>query len=79
LKWLPDRLLKLIDKGVTVEQVAMRTRNFTEANVMVAYYLCMVTLPKPFETVNGLEMSNCLKLIVPHEPSGFWRKSAASA
>jgi hypothetical protein len=26
-----DRLLKLIDKGVTVEQVARVTRNFTEA------------------------------------------------
>ncbi|MCL6460533.1 MAG: radical SAM protein, partial [Flavobacterium micromati] len=34
-----DRLLKLIDKGVTVEQVAIVTRNFTEANVMVHAYL----------------------------------------
>jgi len=30
-----DRLLKLIDKGVTVEQVAKVTRNFTEAGIMV--------------------------------------------
>ncbi|MEP0304681.1 MAG: radical SAM protein, partial [Maribacter dokdonensis] len=30
-----DRLLKLIDKGVTVAQVAQVTRNFTEANIMV--------------------------------------------
>jgi radical SAM superfamily enzyme YgiQ (UPF0313 family) len=34
-----DRLLKLIDKGVTVEQVARVTRNFTEAGVMVHCYL----------------------------------------
>ncbi|RZK64996.1 MAG: radical SAM protein, partial [Pedobacter sp.] len=34
-----DRLLKLIDKGVTVEQVAKVTRNFTEAGIMVHAYL----------------------------------------
>ena len=34
-----DRLLQLIDKGVTVEQVAKVTRNFTEAGVMVHAYL----------------------------------------
>ncbi len=33
-----DRLLKLIDKGVTVAQVAQVTRNFTEANIMVHAY-----------------------------------------
>ena len=30
-----DRLLKLIDKGVTVEQVAKVTRHFTQAGIMV--------------------------------------------
>ena len=34
-----ERLLKLIDKGVTVEQVAQVTRNFTEASIMVHSYL----------------------------------------
>ena len=34
-----DRLLKLIDKGVSVEQVAQVTRNFTEAGIMVHSYL----------------------------------------
>ena len=34
-----DRLLELIQKGVTVEQVAQVTRNFTEAGIMVHAYL----------------------------------------
>jgi hypothetical protein len=52
-----DRLLKLIDKGVTVEQVAKVTRNFTEAGVMVHAYL-MYGYPTQTiqETVDSLEM-----------------------
>ena len=34
-----DRLLKLIDKGVTVDQVARVARNFTEAGVLVHAYM----------------------------------------
>ena len=34
-----DRLLNLIDKGVTVAQVADVTRNLTEAGIMVHAYL----------------------------------------
>ncbi|PIY31021.1 MAG: radical SAM protein, partial [Bacteroidetes bacterium CG_4_10_14_3_um_filter_42_6] len=34
-----DRLLALINKGVTVEQVAQVTRNFTDAGIMVHAYL----------------------------------------
>jgi hypothetical protein len=34
-----DRLLELIKKGVTVEQVAQVTRNFTESGIMVHAYL----------------------------------------
>ncbi|MFK7971851.1 MAG: radical SAM protein, partial [Bacteroidia bacterium] len=34
-----DRLLKLIDKGTTVEQVAQVTQNFTDADIMVHAYL----------------------------------------
>jgi hypothetical protein len=44
-----DRLLKLIDKEVTVEQVAKVTRNFTEA-VMVHSYLMY---GYPTQTVQG--------------------------
>jgi hypothetical protein len=33
------RLLKLIDKGVTVEQVAKVTRNFTEAGMVHCYLM----------------------------------------
>jgi radical SAM superfamily enzyme YgiQ (UPF0313 family) len=49
--------LKLIDKGVTVEQVAKVTRNFTEAGVMVHAYL-MYGYPTQTiqETVDSLEM-----------------------
>ncbi len=52
-----DRLLKLIDKGVTVAQVAQVTRNFTEANIMVHSYL-MYGYPTQTvqETVDSLEM-----------------------
>jgi radical SAM superfamily enzyme YgiQ (UPF0313 family) len=52
-----DRLLKLIDKGVTVEQVAKVTRNFTEAGIMVHAYL-MYGYPTQTiqETVDSLEM-----------------------
>jgi radical SAM superfamily enzyme len=57
-----DRLLKLIDKGVTVEQVARVTRNF-RSRVMVHCYL-MYGYPTQTvqETVDSLEMCvNCLK------------------
>lgn len=52
-----DRLLKLIDKGVSVEQVAQVTRNFTEAGIMVHAYL-MYGYPTQTiqETVDSLEM-----------------------
>ncbi|MBF0695220.1 MAG: radical SAM protein [Flavobacterium sp.] len=52
-----DRLLKLIDKGVTVEQVAKVTRNFTESGIMVHAYL-MYGYPTQTvqETVDSLEM-----------------------
>ena len=52
-----DRLLKLIDKGVTVEQVAQVTRNLTESNIMVHSYL-MYGYPTQTvqETVDSLEM-----------------------
>ncbi|MCB9245136.1 MAG: radical SAM protein [Flavobacteriales bacterium] len=52
-----DRLLQLIEKGVTVEQVAQVTRNFTDAGIMVHAYL-MYGYPTQTvqETVDSLEM-----------------------
>ena len=52
-----DRLLKLIQKGVTVEQVARVTKNLTESGIMVHAYL-MYGYPTQTvqETVDSLEM-----------------------
>ena len=52
-----DRLLALIQKGITVAQVARVARNFTEAGIMVHAYL-MYGFPTqtPQETIDSLEM-----------------------
>ncbi|MDD4673169.1 MAG: radical SAM protein [Bacteroidales bacterium] len=74
-----DRLLALIDKGVTVEQVARVTRNFTKANIMVHAYL-MYGFPTQTvqETVDSLEMVRQLfeEGIVQ---SAFWHQFALTA
>ncbi|AJR03412.1 B12-binding domain-containing radical SAM protein [Siansivirga zeaxanthinifaciens] len=74
-----DRLLKLIDKGVTVEQVAQVTRNFTEANMMVHAYL-MYGYPTQTvkETIDSLEMVRQLFEIGILQ-SGFWHQFALTA
>ena len=74
-----DRLLKLIDKGVTVEQVAKVTRNFTEAGVMVHSYL-MYGYPSQTvqETIDSLEMVRQL-FEVGVLQSGFWHQFAMTA
>ena len=74
-----DRLLELIDKGVTVEQVAKVTRNFTEAGVMVHAYL-MYGYPTQTvqETVDSLEMVRQL-FEVGVLQSGFWHQFAMTA
>ncbi len=71
-----DRLLQLIDKGVTVEQVAKVTRNFTEAGVMVHAYL-MYGYPTQTiqETVDSLEMVRQL-FEAGILQSGFWHQFA---
>lgn len=71
-----DRLLKLIDKGVTVKQVAQVTRNFTEANIMVHSYL-MYGYPTQTEqeTIDSLEMVKQL-FEVGVLQSGFWHQFA---
>ena len=74
-----DRLLHLIDKGVTVEQVAKVTRNFTEAGIMVHAYL-MYGYPTQTvqETVDSLEMVRQL-FEVGVLQSGFWHQFAMTA
>ncbi|EON77792.1 hypothetical protein ADIS_1711 [Lunatimonas lonarensis] len=74
-----DRLLALIDKGVTVTQVAQVTRNFTEAGVMVHAYL-MYGYPTQTvqETVDSLEMVRQL-FEQGVLQSGFWHRFALTA
>tara|TARA_R110000765_G_scaffold20630_3_gene53376 strand:- start:10048 stop:12228 length:2181 start_codon:yes stop_codon:yes gene_type:complete len=74
-----DRLLKLIDKGVTVEQVAQVTRNLTESNIMVHSYL-MYGYPTQTvqETVDSLEMVRQLFELGIIQ-SGFWHQFALTA
>ena len=71
-----DRLLTLIKKGVTVEQVAKVTSNFTEAGVMVHAYL-MYGFPTQTiqETVDSLEMVRQLFELGCIQ-SGFWHQFA---
>ena len=74
-----DRLLKLIDKGITVEQVAKVNRNFTEAGIMVHSYL-MYGYPTQTEqeTIDSLEMVRQL-FEVGVIQSGFWHQFALTA
>jgi len=74
-----DRLLQIIEKGVTVEQVAKVTRNFTEANIMVHAYL-MYGYPTQTiqETVDSLEMVRQL-FETGVLQSGFWHQFALTA
>ena len=74
-----DRLLELIKKGVTVEQVAQVTRNFTESGIMVHAYL-MYGYPTQTiqETVDSLEMVRQLFELGVLQ-SGFWHQFAMTA
>lgn len=74
-----DRLLALIDKGVTVEQVAKVNRNFTEAGIMVHSYL-MYGYPTQTiqETIDSLEMVRQLFELGILQ-SGFWHQFALTA
>ncbi|KIA83438.1 Fe-S oxidoreductase [Kaistella solincola] len=74
-----DRLLKLIDKGVSVDQVAKVTRNFTEAGVMVHSYL-MYGFPTQTEqeTIDSLEMVRQL-FEMGIVQSGFWHQFSLTA
>lgn len=74
-----DRLLKLMQKGVTVEQVARVTRAFRDAGIMVHAYL-MYGFPTETEqeTIDSLErvrqlfVADCLQ-------SAYWHRFSATA
>ncbi len=74
-----DRLLALIDKGVTVAQVAVVNKNFTEAGIMVHAYL-MYGFPTQTaqETMDSLEMVRQM-FAVGILQSGFWHQFAMTA
>jgi hypothetical protein len=74
-----DRLLELIKKGVTLEQVAQVTRNFTESGIMVHAYL-MYGYPTQTvqETIDSLEMVRQLFELGIIQ-SGFWHQFAMTA
>ena len=74
-----DRLLALIEKGVTVEQVAQVTQNFTESGIMVHAYL-MYGYPTQTvqETIDSLEMVRQLFELGVLQ-SGFWHQFALTA
>ncbi len=74
-----DRLLALINKGVTVEQVARVTRNLNEAGIMVHSYL-MYGYPSQTiqETIDSLEMvRQFFELNILQ--SAFWHQFALTA
>ena len=74
-----DRLLKLIEKGITVEQVAKVTRHFTGAGILVHAYL-MYGFPTQTdqETVDSLEMVRQL-FAAGVLQSAFWHRFALTA
>ena len=74
-----DRLLRLIDKGVTVAQVAKVADNFTQAGIMVHAYL-MYGFPTQTEqeTVDSLETVRQL-IEIGAIQSGFWHQFAMTA
>ena len=74
-----DRLLELIQKGVTVAQVARVTNHFTEAGILVHAYL-MYGFPTQTaqETIDSLEMVRQL-FEAGIVQSGFWHQFAMTA
>jgi hypothetical protein len=74
-----DRLLGLMKKGVTVEQVARVTRAFTDAGIMVHAYL-MYGFPSETlqETVDALERVRQL-FEVGCIQSAYWHRFSATA
>ena len=74
-----DRILKMINKGVTVSQVARVAGNFTRAGIMVHAYL-MYGFPTQTaqETIDSLEVVRQL-FMNGLVQSGFWHQFAMTA
>ena len=74
-----DRILKMINKGVTVPQVARVAGNFTRAGIMVHAYL-MYGFPTQTaqETIDSLEVVRQLFMNGVVQ-SGFWHQFAMTA
>ncbi|OSZ79060.1 radical SAM protein [Chitinophagaceae bacterium IBVUCB1] len=74
-----DRLLQVIDKGITVAQVAKVNKHFTEAGIMVHAYL-MYGYPTQTvqETIDSLEMVRQL-FAAGILQSAFWHQFALTA
>lgn len=74
-----DRLLNLIDKGITVAQVARVNKHFTEAGIMVHAYL-MYGFPTQTaqETIDSLEMVRQM-FETGILQSAFWHQFAMTA
>jgi hypothetical protein len=74
-----DRLLQLIDKGISVAQVAKVNRNFTQAGILVHAYL-MYGFPTQTdqETIDSLEMVRQL-FATNVLQSAFWHRFALTA
>ncbi len=74
-----DRLLALIDKGITVAQVAKVNKHFTEAGIMVHAYL-MYGFPTQTaqETIDSLEMVRQM-FQTGILQSGYWHQFAMTA
>ncbi len=74
-----DRLLQLIDKGITVAQVAKVNKNFTQAGIMVHAYL-MYGFPTQSdqETIDSMEMVRQL-FATNILQSAFWHRFALTA
>ena len=69
-----DRLLKLMKKGVSIEQVARVTRNFSEAGILVHAYL-MYGFPSQTEqeTIDALELVRQMMLAQCFQ-SAYWHR-----
>ncbi len=74
-----DRLLQMIRKGITVKQVALVNRHFTEAGIMVHAYL-MYGFPTQSaqETIDSLEMVRQM-FAAGILQSAFWHQFAMTA
>ncbi len=71
-----ERILKLINKGVTLNQTAQVTGNFSREGIMVHAYL-MYGFPTETlqETIDSLEVVRQL-IVDNHIQSGFWHRFA---